>query len=101
MQSCIQFAGDKEGLRGWAKKTGLKDCRPMCRISFLYGLPGVVFDASNEEAIRAGVRGRRFVLRRRRDGQRSGRITNLEQDLNDARITFKVTAEKTDPRRRR
>ena len=49
MQSCIRFAGDKDGLRDWAKKTGLKELPPEAQDQFLYGLPGVVFDASNQD----------------------------------------------------
>lgn len=97
MQSCIQFAGDKDGLRGWAKKTGLRELPPSAQDRFLYGLPGVVFDASNKEG--------KFVLVSEDGGSCSvvaemakgaALITNLEQDLNDAKIAFKVTAEKVD-----
>jgi hypothetical protein len=49
MQSCLQFAGDKDGLRDWAKKTGLKELPAEAQDQFLYGLPGVVFDASNKD----------------------------------------------------
>jgi hypothetical protein len=97
VQSCIRFAGDKEGLRGWAKKTGLKTLPATVQDRFLYGLPGVVFDASNKDG--------KFVLVSEDGGSCSVVaemangpvvITNLEQDLNDAKITFKVTAEKAD-----
>src|SRR4051794_12631662 len=49
MQSCLQYAGSKEGLRAWARKTGLKELPKDIQDRFLYGLPGVVFDASNKE----------------------------------------------------
>ena len=49
MQSCVQFAGDRDGLRGWARKTGLNALPAEAQDRFLYGLPGVVFDASNKE----------------------------------------------------
>ena len=97
VQSCIQFAGDKDGLRDWAKKTGLKELPAGVQDRFLYGLPGVVFDASNKVG--------KFVLVSEDGGScsviaemASGPvvITDLEQDLNDAKITFKVTAEKAD-----
>ena len=97
MQSCVQFAGDKDGLRGWAKKTGLKALPVAVQDRFLYGLPGVVFDASNKDG--------KFVLVSEDGGSCSVVaemangpvvITNLEQDLNDAKIAFKVTAEKPD-----
>ena len=97
MHSCMQFAGDKEGLRGWAKKTGLPELPADVAESFLYGLPGVVFDASNKDG--------KFVLVSEDDGSCSAIaeiasgpsvITNLEQDMNEAKITFKVTSEKND-----
>jgi hypothetical protein len=97
VQSCIQFAGDKEALRGWAKKTGLKTLPADVQDQFLYGLPGVVFDASNKEG--------KFVLVSEDGGSCSAVaemasgpvvITDLEQAMNDAKISFKVTAEKAD-----
>jgi hypothetical protein len=97
VQSCIQFAGDKDGLRGWAKKTGLKELPPSVQDRFLYGLPGLAFDASNKQG--------RFVLVSEDGGScsviaemASGPvvITDLEQDLNDAKISFQVTADKAD-----
>jgi len=97
VQSCIQFAGDKNGLRGWAKKTGLKELPDSVQDRFLYGLQGVVFDASNKDG--------KFVLVSEEGGSCSvvaemangpSVIADLEQDLNTAKITFKVTAEKPD-----
>jgi len=97
MQSCIQFAGDKDGLRAWAKKTGLKDLPAEAADNFLYGLPGVVFDASNKDG--------KFVLVSEDGGSCSAIaeiasgpsvITDLEQDMNAAKISFKVTSEKND-----
>jgi hypothetical protein len=97
MQSCVTFAGDKDGLRGWAKKTGLKELPARFQDRFLYGLPGVVFDASNKDG--------KYVLVSEDGGScsvvaemASGPvvITSLEKDLNDAKITFKMTGEKPD-----
>jgi hypothetical protein len=97
MQSCLTFAGDKNGLRDWAKKTGLKELPRNVQDRFLYGLPGVVLDASNKDG--------KFVLVSEDGGSCSvvaetasgtGVIANLEQDLNDAKIAFKVTGEKSD-----
>lgn len=97
MQSCLTFAGDKNGLRDWAKKTGLKELPHNVQERFLYGLPGIVFDASNKDG--------KFVLLSEEGGSCSvvaetasgpGVIADLEQDLNDAKIAFKVTAEKSD-----
>ena len=97
MQSCIQFAGDKEGLRDWAKKTGLRELPPSAQDRFLYGLPGVVFDASNKDGKFVLVSedgGSCSVVTEMANGQ--GVISDLEKDLNDAKISFKVTAEKPD-----
>jgi hypothetical protein len=97
MQSCMQFAGDKAGLRAWAKKNDLKELPAEVADNFLYGLPGVVFDASNNEG--------KFVLVSEDGGSCSAIaqtasgpsvITDLEQDLNTAKIAFKVTSEKND-----
>ncbi len=97
MQSCIQFAGDKDGLRDWAKQTSLKELPREAADHFLYGLPGVVFDASNKDG--------KFVLVSEDGGSCSAIaetakgtsvIEDLEQDLNAAKIVFKVTGEKND-----
>jgi hypothetical protein len=97
MQSCVQFAGDREGVRGWAKKSGLKQLPADVQEQFLYGLPGVVFDASNKDG--------KFVLVSEDGGSCStiaemasgpGVIADLEKDMKEAQITFTVTAEKGD-----
>ena len=97
MQSCIAFAGDKEGLRGWAKKTGLKELPTTAQDQFLYGLPGVVFDASNRTGKFVVVSedgGSCSVVAEMANGPVV--ITDLEKDLNDAKIAFKVTGERPD-----
>ena len=97
MQSCIQFAGDRDGLRNWAKQTKLTELPGEAADHFLYGLPGVVFDASNKDG--------KFVLVSEDGGSCSAIaetakgtsvIADLEQDLNAAKIAFKVTGEKND-----
>ena len=101
MQSCVQFAGDKIALRDWARKTGLNELPAKVADGFLYGLPGVVFDASNKVG--------KFVLVSEDGGSCStvaetasgaSVIADLEQDLNEAKITFKITADKIDPEER-
>ena len=101
IQSCMQFTGDKTGLRDWAKRTGLKELPPDVQEHFLYGLPGVVFDATNKDG--------KFVLVSEDGGSCSAMaeraigtqvVTDLEQFMNDAKITFKVTAEKGDAEER-
>ena len=42
MQSCIQFAGDCDGLRSWAKRVGLQTLPISIQLRFLGGLPGIV-----------------------------------------------------------
>ena len=90
----LQFAGDKDALRDWAKKhRPARSCRRRRQDHFLYGLPGMVFDASNKDG--------KFVLVSEDGGSCSAVaetasgpavIADLEQDLNEAKITFKVTA---------
>ena len=97
MQSCLEYAGDKDGLREWAKKDNLLELPAQAQDQFLHGLPGIVFDASN----RVG----KFVLVSEDGGScsviaeaanGSNVIADLEQDMNAAKIGFKVTNEKTD-----
>ena len=97
MQSCLQYAGDRDGLRGWAKKIGLKELPAEEQDRYLYGLPGVVFDASNKHGRFALVSedgGSCSVLAASASGQAV--LTDLEQKLHDAQISFKVTAERPD-----
>ena len=67
------------------------------REHFLYGLPGTVFDASNKDG--------KFVLVSEDGGSCSvlaeiasgpAVISDLEQNLKEAQITFNVTGEKAD-----
>jgi len=97
MQSCLRFAGDQDGLRAWAKQMGLQELPAEPRQRFLAGLPGTVFDASNQDG--------RFVLLSQDAGACSALaesasgpavLSHLEQDMHDAQISFKVTSERTD-----
>jgi hypothetical protein len=97
MQSCIQFSGDKEGLRGWANKTGLTQLPAEAQQRFLYGLSGAVFDASNATG--------KFVLISEDGGScsvvaqsasGSAAVTDLEQDMTAASIAFRVTSDQPD-----
>jgi hypothetical protein len=97
MQSCLEYAGDKDALRDWARKTGLQELPGDVREHFLYGLPGTVFDASNKDG--------KFVLVSEDGGSCSvlaeiasgpAVISDLEQNLKEAQITFNVTGEKAD-----
>ena len=97
MQSCLQFAGDKNGLRAWAKNTKLQELPPTGQDIFLHGLPGLVFDASTKDG--------KFVLVSEDGGSCSvlaetasgtAVVSDLEKNLNEAQITFKITADRDD-----
>jgi hypothetical protein len=101
MQSCVQFAGDREGLRGWATKLDLRVLPPAVQGRFLHGLPGVVFDASNQDGkfvLVSEEGGSCSVIAERASGAKT--VVDLEKDLNDARISFRMTAEIGDPEER-
>jgi hypothetical protein len=97
MQSCLRFAGDKDGLRNWARKIGLQALPAAVQERFLYGSPGTVFDASNQNG--------KFVLVSEDGGACSAiaamargpdAIADLEKDMNEAKITYRMTAERRD-----
>jgi hypothetical protein len=97
MQSCLQFAGDRDGLRAWVKTTKLKELPPTGQDYFLHGLAGVVFDASTKEG--------KFVLVSEDGGSCSvlaeiasgpAVLTDLEKDMTDAQIAFKITSDRDD-----
>jgi hypothetical protein len=97
MQSCMRFAGDKDGLRQWARKLALPELPAAIRDRFLYGRPGVVFDASNKDG--------KFVLVSEDGGSCStiaqlangkSTVRDLEKDMTGARITFRMTADRRD-----
>lgn len=97
MQSCLQYAGDRDGLRTWAKKLGLMELPAEEQDRYLYGLPGIVFDASNSDGrfkLVSEDGGSCSVLAASASGQAV--LQDLEQKLHDAQITFKVTAERPD-----
>ena len=97
MQSCVQFAGDKEGLRSWARKIGLKALPAPLQARFLDGLPGIVFDASNQKGKFVLVSedgGSCSAIAERASGTQT--IEDLEKDMNTARIGLRMTAAKGD-----
>jgi hypothetical protein len=97
MQSCLAFAGDATGLRGWAHKVGLTELPDPARAAFLHGAPGVAFDASTP--------GSKLVLTSSDDGICST-ITNaaagpaviaaLEDDLSHSAVAFRLAIERDD-----
>ncbi len=101
MQSCIQFAGDKNGLREWARKIALPELPAAIRDRFLYGLPGVVFDASNKDGKFVLVSedgGSCATIAQRASGTKA--LYDLEKDMSDAGISFSMTAQKRDAEER-
>jgi hypothetical protein len=97
-QSCIQFAGDAAGLRAWADGTGLKALSAEAQKYFLHNLSGIVFDASNRQGKFVMISydgGSCSVVAQLASGPVA--IADLERDMNDARIAYKMTGEKSDP----
>ncbi|WP_428485295.1 NMCC_0638 family (lipo)protein [Rhodopila sp.] len=97
MQSCLPYAGDPAGLRGWAKRIGLPHAAEQARVAFLHGAPGEVFDGSNAVG--------KFVLVSSDDGICSAltdqstqqpAIDALETDLRQGGIAFRLVIERDD-----
>jgi len=97
MQSCVRFAGDPDGLRAWAPKAGIQPLPAQGQKAFLYGLPGVVFDASTKSD--------KLVLISENEGACSAMseaasgplvVKTLEQVLQQAHIDFTMTHEDDD-----
>ena len=97
VQSCVHFAGNRQGLRDWAASTHLQRLPAQGENTFLYGLPGMVFDASNADG--------KFVLISEDGGSCSAMaeaangpavVKDLEQLLRQAKINFDVTGEHDD-----
>lgn len=97
MQTCLQYAGDPEGLRAWARKTGLPQAAEQARTAFLHGAPGQVFDASDPDG--------KFVLVSSDDGIcstvtnqviQAAAINALEDDLRSSGIRFRLVIERDD-----
>jgi hypothetical protein len=97
MQSCVRFAGDPDGLRAWAPKAGMQPLPAQGQRAFLYGLPGVVFDASTKSD--------KLVVISENEGACSAMsesasgpvvVKTLEQGLQQAHIDFTMTHEDDD-----
>lgn len=98
MQSCVQFAAQPEALRQWIKSKHLKPVPKPYANDFLYGLPGVVYNATTA----AG----KLVLVSQDGGscsvvaesaQGAALLDQLETDLKAAGIAYNVTADGPDP----
>src|SRR5579863_5456591 len=97
MQSCVRFAGDPDGLRAWAPKAGMQPLPTQGQQAFLYGLPGVVFDASTKSD--------KLVVISENEGACSAMsasasgplvVQTLEQVMQQAHIDFTMTHEDDD-----
>jgi hypothetical protein len=97
MQSCVRFAGDPDGLRAWAPKAGMQPLPEQGQRAFLYGLPGVVFDASTKSD--------KLVVISENEGACSAMsesasgplvVKTLEQVMQQAHIDFTMTHEDDD-----
>jgi hypothetical protein len=97
MQSCVRFAGDPDGLRAWAPKAGMQPLPAQGQQAFLYGLPGVVFDASTKSD--------KLVVISENEGACSAMsasasgplvVATLEQVMQQAHIDFTMTHEDDD-----
>jgi hypothetical protein len=98
LQSCVRFAGDRNGLRDWAHRTGLADVPEPARATFLNGAPGKALDASNPSG--------KFVLLSDDAGGCSvvAEMANgpalfdaLETDMRQAGIGFTLSRDIADP----
>jgi len=92
MQSCVRFAAEPKALRQWATDRQLARVRAPYSDAFLYGLPGVVYDATTA----AG----KLVLVSQDSGSCSvvaedargvALLHQLDADLKAAGIAYKVT----------
>jgi hypothetical protein len=101
VQSCLEFAGNSNALRDWAKQTGLQELPGQAQDAFLYGLPGVVFDATNKTGKLVLISedgGSCSVVAERASG--AAVIDTLEQELRRAKISFNLSHDGDDPKER-
>ena len=99
LKSCVEFSGDRDGLRAWAKKAGLPELSEPVANRFLYGLPGAVYDATSK--------GSKLVLVSEENGSCSTFaqladgptvLRELERILRDSRVKLTITGDKSDPK---
>lgn len=97
LKSCIEFQGNRDGLRAWATKSGLPELRDAAADAFLYGLPGAVYDATSK--------GTRLVLISEDNGSCSTFaqlvdgptvLQDLERILIESRVKLTVVGDKPD-----
>jgi hypothetical protein len=97
MQSCLAFAGDAAALRDWAKQVDLAQVPEPARTAFLRGASGIVFDASNASGkfvIVSADQGSCSAVTNAANG--AAVIDDLEADLTQAAVQFRLTGERDD-----
>jgi hypothetical protein len=102
LKSCIEFYGNRDGLREWATKTGLPELRDSGADAFLYGLPGTVYDATSKGTKLVLVsedNGSCSTFARLADGPTV--LKELERILLESRVKLTVTGDKPDPKERK
>lgn len=99
LQSCVRFSGDRDGLRAWAKSSGMTELVDKEKDAFLYGLPGVVYAAAGQGANLVVVSediGSCSTVAQSADG--STVVGELERMLRDGQVELKMTGNRADPK---
>jgi hypothetical protein len=102
MQSCVAFAGDRTGLRSWARQLNLAEVPEPARAAFLHGAAGVVFDASNpmgKFVVISDDAGGCSALAATANGAEV--VRSLEDDFRQSGIGFTPGPDTTDPQEAR
>ena len=97
LKACVNFAGDRAGLRDWVKQTGLPPLPDPAQDAFLYGLPGIVYDATalNQKLVLVSEdNGSCSAVAANADGTLV--IDELERTLKAGQVTLQVTRDATD-----
>ena len=100
MQSCVRFAANTKGLRQWAAHRHLRRIQPPHDEAFLYGLPGMVFDATATAGrpiklvVVSEDSGSCSVVVEHAKG--AAVLRRLDADLKAAGVVFKVTQDGPD-----
>ena len=97
MQSCNRFVGNRQGLRDWARATGLPELPEAGEAAFLRGASGKVFDATDTAGkfvVVSEDSGICSAIAELADG--AAVIVDLETDLRDSGADFTLAAETDD-----
>ncbi len=99
LKSCVEFSGNRDGLRDWAKKTGLPELPDSGANTYLYGLPGAVYDASTKDGKLVLVsedNGSCSTFAKRADGPTV--LRELERILRESQVKLDIVGDKPDPK---